>query len=327
MSLQAPSHARVLIAGSGMAGLSAGLWCARLGLEPVVIEGAPAGGVMTTAATVEDFPGWSDGGDGPALAERMRAQASAAGARFVAGALERLERIEHLEPGPRTARLDDGAAIRADSVIVALGGRYLTTGVPGEAELLGYGVSHCATCDGFFCHGRPAVVIGGGDTAIGDALHLTEHASSVTVVHRGAAPAAQSVLVSRARAHAKIHWRPHGTLAAIRGTRGPGGVEAVTIFDEASGATSDLACAGVWVAIGRGPATAPVREAVALDDDGYVRRPDGWSTATSAPGVFAAGECTDRTYRQAITAAAMGCMAAHDARRWLETRGTHVERS
>jgi thioredoxin reductase (NADPH) len=303
----------VLVVGSGMAGLSAALWAARFGLAPVVLEGV-RGGVMTTAARVEDFPGAAEAEDGTALAERMRAQAEVAGARFEQRSMHRLL------ASPLAVELDGGGTMTADAIVLALGGRAARLGVPGEELLRGYGVSECATCDGFFNVDKHCVIVGGGDTAFEDAIVLTEYASRVTLVHRGDAPTAAAVLVARARAHEKIAILPHRTVIAVAGAADATGVTGVTVRDERSGEETPLPCGALYVAVGREPATERVRGAVALDARGYVVRPDGWSTATTTPGVFAAGECTDPTYRQALTAAAMGCMAAHDARRFIDAR-------
>ncbi len=307
-------HARVVVLGSGIAGLAAALQAARLGTDVLVIEGGP-GGTLFNAPEVDDFPGLPAAATGPSVIERARAQVEAAGVRFVRGQVARV----HLEREPFSVDTDAGRTITADALVLATGGRARRLGVPGEDALRGYGVSDCATCDGFFCTGQDVLVVGGGDTALTDALHLTQHAARVTLAHPGAEPSAQHALIVRARANPKITWLPCARAIQVHGEPGQGGVTGATLVDERSGEARRIACQALYVAVGREPATEPFHGQLELDGAGYVVRPAGWSAATSRPGVFAAGECADARYGQAITAAALGCMAAWDATRWLAT--------
>jgi thioredoxin reductase (NADPH) len=304
-------HTRVAVVGGGVAALAAALQAARLGLEVLVIEGPLPGGTLFTAAVVEDFPGLADGVSGPELVERMRAQCEGQGVHFLRAEVEHA-RLEH---EPFRLDTDMGRTITADALVIATGGRARRLGVPGEEALRGYGVSECATCDGFFCRDQEVLVVGDGDTALSDALYLTEHATRVTIVFPGDEPRAQRVLIQRARAHAKIAWLPRSRVLELHGVPGEGGLDGASVVTD--GHTRRLACRGLYVAVGREPVTEVVRGQLTLDAEGYIVRPDGWSAATSTPGVFAAGECADPSYRQAVTAAALGCMAAFDAARWL----------
>ena len=299
----------VIIIGSGPAGYTAALYTARAQLEPLVFEGAAFGGALMTTTEVENYPGFRDGITGPELMDEMREQAL----RF--GADLRMEDIESVSlDGPvKSVVTADGQTHRARAVILAMGAaaRYLQ--VPGEQELLGRGVSSCATCDGFFFRDQDIAVIGGGDSAMEEALFLTRFASSVTLVHRRDEFRASKIMLTRARNNDKIKFVTNHTVVAVDGDTT---VTGLRLRDTATGEETTLAVTGVFVAIGHEPRSELVRDVVDVDPDGYVLA-EGRTTSTSLDGVVAAGDLVDRTYRQAVTAAGSGCAAAIDAERWL----------
>jgi thioredoxin reductase (NADPH) len=298
----------VVVIGSGPAGYTAALYAARAQLAPVVFEGTAFGGALMTTTEVENYPGFRDGITGPELMDQMREQAL----RF--GADLRMEDVESVSlAGPvKSVRTAEGET-RARAVILAMGAaaRYLQ--VPGEQELLGRGVSSCATCDGFFFRDQDIAVVGGGDSAMEEATFLTRFARSVTIVHRREEFRASKIMLDRARGNDKIRFVTNAVVTAVHGQ---GTVEGLALRDTTTGAESVLPLTGVFVAIGHDPRSGLVSGQIDLDTDGYVlvQQP---STATSVPGVFAAGDVVDRQYRQAITAAGTGCAAAIDAERWL----------
>ncbi|OBA69329.1 thioredoxin-disulfide reductase [Mycobacterium sp. 1554424.7] len=299
----------VIVIGSGPAGYTAALYAARAQLAPLVFEGTSFGGALMTTTEVENYPGFRDGITGPELMDQMREQAL----RF--GADLRMEDVESVSlDGPvKSVVTADGETHRGRAVILAMGAaaRYLQ--VPGEQELLGRGVSSCATCDGFFFRDQDIAVVGGGDSAMEEALFLTRFASSVTLVHRRDEFRASKIMLNRARNNDKIKFI---TNAAVTAVEGDTTVTGLRLRDTVTGEESTLAVTGVFVAIGHEPRSALVRDLVDLDPDGYVLV-QGRTTSTSLEGVFAAGDLVDRTYRQAITAAGSGCAAAIDAERWL----------
>jgi thioredoxin reductase (NADPH) len=299
----------VIIIGSGPAGYTAALYAARAQLAPLVFEGTSFGGALMTTTEVENYPGFRDGITGPELMDEMREQAL----RF--GADLRMEDVESVSlDGPvKSVVTAEGETHRARAVILAMGAaaRYLQ--VPGEQELLGRGVSSCATCDGFFFRDQDIAVIGGGDSAMEEALFLTRFASSVTLVHRRDEFRASKIMLNRARNNDKIEFV---TNAAVVSVEGDTTVTGLRLRDNVTGDESALAVTGVFVAIGHEPRSELVRDAVDVDPDGYVLV-QGRTTGTSLDGVFAAGDLVDRTYRQAVTAAGSGCAAAIDAERWL----------
>ncbi|CAN5367766.1 thioredoxin-disulfide reductase [soil metagenome] len=302
----------VIVIGSGPAGYTAAIYAARAELAPVVFEGTSFGGALMTTTEVENYPGFKSGITGPELMDEMREQAL----RF--GADLQMEDIEEVSlTGPvKTVTTSGGETFSARSVILAMGAAARYLGVPGEQELLGRGVSACATCDGFFFKDQDIAVIGGGDSAMEEATFLTRFARSVTIVHRREEFRASKIMLERARANEKITFLLNTQVVAVEGD---GTVSGLRVVSTGSGEESTLPVTGVFVAIGHDPRSALVRDIVELDAEGYVVVQRG-STATSVDGVFAAGDLVDHTYRQAITAAGMGCSAAIDAERWLADR-------
>jgi thioredoxin reductase (NADPH) len=299
----------VIIIGSGPAGYTAALYTARAQLAPLVFEGTSYGGALMTTTEVENYPGFRDGITGPELMDEMREQAL----RF--GADLRMEDVESVSlDGPvKSVVTGDGETHRARAVILAMGAaaRYLQ--VPGEQELLGRGVSSCATCDGFFFKDQDIAVIGGGDSAMEEALFLTRFANSVTLVHRREEFRASKIMLNRARNNDKIKFVTNHTVVAVDGDTA---VTGLRLRDMVTGQETALEVTGVFVAIGHEPRSGLVRDVIDVDPDGYVLVQEH-TTSTSLEGVFAAGDLVDRTYRQAVTAAGTGCAAAIDAERWL----------
>ncbi len=312
MSSSTTTVRNVIIIGSGPAGYTAALYAARAQLAPVVFEGTSFGGALMTTTEVENYPGFRDGIMGPELMDQMREQA----ARF--GADLRMEDIESvsLDGAVKSVTTADGETLHARTVILAMGAAARYLGVPGEQELLGRGVSACATCDGFFFRDQDVAVIGGGDSAMEEATFLTRFARSVTLVHRREEFRASKIMLERARSNDKIRFI---TNSIVVGVDGDGTVSGLRLKDTVTGKESTLAVTGVFVAIGHDPRSELVRGAVDLDAEGYVLV-KGNTTYTSLDGVFAAGDLVDHTYRQAVTAAGTGCSAAIDAERWLADR-------
>ena len=304
-----PTVHDVIIIGSGPAGYTAAIYTARAQLNPLVFEGTSFGGALMTTTEVENYPGFRSGITGPELMDEMREQAL----RF--GADLQMEDVESATlDGPiKEVVTAGGETHRARAVILAMGAAPRYLGVPGEQELLGRGVSSCATCDGFFFKDQDIAVIGGGDSAMEEATFLTRFARSVTLVHRRDEFRASKIMLERARANDKITFLTNTNIVAVEGE---GTVTGLRVRDAVGGAESTLPVTGVFVAIGHEPRSELVRGAVETDADGYVLV-RGNSAATTLDGVFAAGDLVDRTYRQAITAAGSGCAAAIDAERWL----------
>ena len=299
----------VIVIGSGPAGYTAAIYTARAQLAPLVFEGTSFGGALMTTTEVENYPGFRSGITGPELMDEMREQAL----RF--GADLQMEDVESVSlAGPvKEVVTAGGETHRARAVILAMGAAPRYLGVPGEQELLGRGVSSCATCDGFFFKDQDIAVIGGGDSAMEEATFLTRFARSVTLVHRREEFRASKIMLERARTNDKITFLTNTAVVAVEGDST---VTGLRVRNTATGEESTLAVTGVFIAIGHDPRSELVSGAVDLDPDGYVLVAAG-STATSLPGVFAAGDLVDHTYRQAITAAGSGCAAAIDAERWL----------
>lgn len=300
---------QVLIIGSGPAGLTAAIYAARAGLEPFMIEGMERGGQLMITTDVENYPGFPDGIMGPDLMDQMRKQAERFGTRIVSSD------VSEVDFSQRPFKVRVGAdEYSSDSVIISTGASARWIGVPGEERLRGYGVSACATCDGFFFRDKELIVVGGGDTAMEEALFLTKFASKLTVVHRRDEFRASSIMADRVKAHPKIEIAWNATVEEILGDDVvTGAVLRDTVTDE----TRELSADGVFVAIGHDPNTKIFKGQLDLDDAGYIVVSPG-STLTSVEGVHAAGDVTDKVYRQAVTAAGLGCQAALDVQHWLE---------
>jgi thioredoxin reductase (NADPH) len=300
----------VIIIGGGPAGYTAAIYAARAGLEPLVLEGFGAGGQLMLTTDVENYPGFPEGVQGPVLMQQLREQAGRFGARIESLDVTKVDFSAH----PFRVWTDEGEH-KSRSVIVATGASARWLGLESEERLRGFGVSTCATCDGFFFKDKPMVVVGGGDSAVEEALYLARIAESVTIVHRRDALRASRIMADRALAHERVDVRWNAVVEDVVGEQA---VEAVRVRDVQTGETSDIPAAAMFVAIGHDPNTGILAGQIELDEDGYVVT-DG--TRTDVPGVFACGDVQDREYRQAITAAASGCMAAMDAERWLEGIG------
>ncbi|HJZ34526.1 MAG TPA: thioredoxin-disulfide reductase [Hyphomicrobiaceae bacterium] len=305
-------HAKVLILGSGPAGYTAAIYAARAMLRPVLVQGPQPGGQMTITTDVENYPGFADVIQGPWLMEQMRAQAEHVGTEMV------MDQIVDVELNRRPLRLtgDSGDTYSADALIIATGAQARWLNLPTEEKFKGYGVSACATCDGFFYKGKDVIVFGGGNTAVEEALFLTNFARRVTIVHRRDRFRAERILQERLFKNPKIEVVWNSVLEDVLGTDDPRGVTGVRIRNVQSGQVSELEVSGVFVAIGHVPATELFKGKLEMNEQGYLRTaPD--STRTSIPGVFAAGDVKDEVFRQAVTAAGMGCMAALEAERYL----------
>ncbi|MCM2275519.1 MAG: thioredoxin-disulfide reductase [Candidatus Didemnitutus sp.] len=306
----------VVIIGTGCAGLTAAVYTGRANLQPLVIEGSLPGGQLTTTSEVENFPGFPEGIDGYLLMQNLRKQAEKFGTRYESGTVTGLD----VSSWPHTLKLAD-REIKAKVVIVATGASPRMTGIPGEKELYGgKGVTTCATCDGAFYRKMDVAVIGGGDSAAEEALFLTRFASKVYLVHRRDSLRASKIMADRATSHPKIQPVWDSVPVAVEGVA-EGAVSGLKIKNVKTGAESVLPVKGIFVAIGHVPNTAPFAQAVDTDEQGYFKPLAGSQVKTKTPGVFVAGDCADHVYRQAITAAGMGCQAAIEAERWLAEHG------
>ena len=304
-------HRKVIIIGSGPAGLTAAVYAARANLEPLVFEGSQPGGQLTITTDVENFPGFPDGIMGPELIEHMRKQAVRFGATCEYKTVDSVDLLS----SPFTIRVKD-EKYTADTVIISTGASARLLGLDAEKELMGYGVSACATCDGFFFKEKEVLVVGGGDSAAEEAIFLTKFASKVSIIHRRDELRASKIMQDRVFKNKNIEIMWNSSVEDISGTK-DSGVTGATIKDTVSGDTKKISCDGVFMAIGHIPNTSVFKAQLDLDDKGYIiTKPD--STYTNIPGVFACGDVQDQTYRQAITAAGTGCMSAIDAERWLE---------
>lgn len=305
-------HARVLILGSGPAGYTAAIYAARAMLKPLMIQGIQPGGQMTITTDVENYPGFADVIQGPWLMQQMEAQARHVGTEIISDHIVEVR----LNQRPFWLRGDSGQVYTCDALIIATGAQARWLGLPSEQRFQGFGVSACATCDGFFYRDRKVVVVGGGNTAVEEALFLTNFASEVTVVHRRDHFRAEKILQNRLFAHPKIKVIWDSVLDEVEGADEPKGVTAARIRNVKTGAVQKLPADGVFIAIGHKPSTDLFVGQLPLNAGGYIVT-EGRSTATSIPGVHAAGDVTDDVYRQAVTAAGMGCMAALEVERWL----------
>ncbi|MFT0876662.1 thioredoxin-disulfide reductase [Rhodopseudomonas palustris] len=313
--MPSPVQAKVVIIGSGPAGYTAAIYASRAMLEPILIQGMQPGGQLTITTDVENYPGFADVIQGPWLMEQMEKQALHVGTRI------KTDLVVDLDLSQRPFRLtcDSGDVYLADTLILATGAQARWLGIPSEQTYKGFGVSACATCDGFFYRGKDVVVIGGGNTAVEEALFLTNFAASVTIVHRRDHFRAERILQDRLFKHPKIKVIWDVAVDEICGAETPTKVTHVRLKNVKSGTTSEVKADGVFIAIGHAPATELFKDQIKLKPSGYVEVAAN-STATSVPGVFAAGDVADETYRQAVTAAGMGCMAALEAERFLALR-------
>ena len=306
----------VIIIGSGPAGLTAGLYAGRANLKPLMIEGLEAGGQLMLTTLVENWPGFRDGIMGPELMTEMRAQTERFGAEIIRGNVVSVD----LAASPFAVRTSE-TAYTCRTLIIATGATARLLGLPSERALIGHGVSTCATCDGYFFRGKPIVVVGGGDSAMEEAIFLTKFASHVTVVHRRDTLRASKIMQDKAFANPKISFEWNADVEDVKDT-GKGEVTAIVLRNNKTGELKEIAVEGVFVAIGHTPNTKLFQGQLDMDPNGYICTHDG--TRTSVPGVFACGDVQDHIYRQAITAAGSGCMAAIDAEKYLEGLPQHV---
>ena len=308
-------HSRLLIIGSGPAGYSAAVYAARAMLNPILVQGIQPGGQLTITTEVENWPGDTHV-LGPDLMLRMEAHAKAMGAEVITDIITSLD----LAQRPFIAQSDSGTVYTADAVILATGAQAKWLGLASEEKFKGFGVSACATCDGFFYRGKEIVVIGGGNTAVEEALFLTNFASKVTLIHRRDSLRAEKIMQDRLFKHPKIQMVWNAEVTEVLGTDAPASVTGVRTRNLLTGEMADIPCHGFFVAIGHAPASELVKDQLPLHNGGYVQVEPG-TTRTAIPGVFAAGDLTDHIYRQAVTSAGMGCMAALDAEHWLAAGG------
>jgi thioredoxin reductase (NADPH) len=313
-------HAKVIIIGAGPAGYTAAIYAARAMLEPVLIEGIQPGGQMTITTDVENYPGFADVIQGPWLMEQMRAQAEHVGTELVSDTVVEAD----LKQRPFKLKGDSGTEYTADAVIIATGAKARWLGLPSEGKFQGFGVSACATCDGFFYRGKNVIVVGGGNTAVEEALYLANLAEKVTLVHRRDALRAEKILQERLFMNPKIEILWDHQLAEVLGDEDPLGVTAAKLKHSKTGDEITMPIDGIFIAIGHSPQTELFKDQLELKRGGYIKTKPG-TTETSIDGVFAAGDVTDDVYRQAVTAAGLGCMAALDVERYLASMETHAE--
>jgi thioredoxin reductase (NADPH) len=312
ISMSEPRLVRCAIIGSGPAGYTAAIYAARALLNPVLIAGIQPGGQLTITTDVENYPGFADVIQGPWLMDQMRAQAEHVGTELISDIVLEAD----LSSRPFTLKMDSGAVIQAETLIIATGAQAKWLGLPSEQKFQGFGVSACATCDGFFYRGKEVVVVGGGNTAVEEALFLTNFASKVTVVHRRDEFRAERILQERLFANPKIEVIWNSAIEEVKGASDPLGVTGAVLKDVNTGQIREVACDGFFVAIGHAPASALFQGQLEMDAAGYLHVKPG-TASTAIRGVYAAGDVTDDVYRQAVTAAGMGCMAALEAVRFL----------
>lgn len=305
-------HSNMLIIGSGPAGYTAAIYAARASLKPTIVTGMQAGGQLTITTDVENYPGFADAVQGPELMEAMRKQAENVGTDIIYDLITEVD----LSATPKRAVGDSGTIYTADTIVIATGAQARWLGLPSEEKFNGYGVSACATCDGFFYRGKEVLVIGGGNTAVEEALYLSNICSKVTIVHRRDEFRAERILQERLFKTDNIDVRWDSVLDEVLGDEEPLGVTGARIKNVKTGETEELAVHGVFIAIGHTPSTDLFKGQLPMDDEGYLfKKPD--STETDIPGVYAAGDVTDKIFRQAVTAAGMGCMAALEAEKYI----------
>ncbi|MSP20578.1 MAG: thioredoxin-disulfide reductase [Alphaproteobacteria bacterium] len=314
-------HSQVLIIGSGPAGYTAAIYAARASLAPVMVRGLQPGGQMTITTDVENYPGFADVIQGPWLMEQMEKQARHVGTTMIEDIITSVD----LSKRPFEAVGDSGDIYSGDALIIATGARARWLGLPSEEKFKGFGVSACATCDGFFYKGREVIVVGGGNTAVEESLYLANFVSKVTLVHRRDSLRAEQIMQKRLFAHPKIRVVWDSAIDEIHGTQNPPGVNAVRLRNVRTGTRTDMAVHGVFIAIGHDPSTELFRGKITMDESGYIKALPG-STRTNVPGVFAAGDVQDAVYRQAVTAAGTGCMAALDAQHFLADEADNAAR-
>jgi thioredoxin reductase (NADPH) len=310
--MQHVKQTRLLVIGAGPAGYTAAIYAARASLEPMLVAGLQPGGQLMITTDVENYPGFAEAIQGPWLMEQMEAQARHVGTNIVHDIVTEVD----FSARPFRCTLDSGHVVMADSVVIATGAQARWLGLPSETSYQGAGVSACATCDGFFFRGKKVAVVGGGNTAVEEALYLTHHATHVTLIHRRDTLRAEKILQKRLFEHPRISVVWDNEVAEIMGSGMPAAVTGVRLHNTRTGAQSMLEVDGVFVAIGHTPTTSVFAGQVDMDAEGYIRTVPG-STRTSVPGVFAAGDVQDKVFRQAVTAAGTGCMAALEAERWL----------
>ena len=310
-----PIHAKVVVIGSGPAGYTAAIYAARAMLEPILISGFDAGGQLMITTDVENYPGFADPIQGPWLMEQMRLQAEHVGARLVS------DHVTQVELGQRPFKItgNSGQVYMANSLIIATGAKAQWLGETSEEKFKGFGVSACATCDGFFFRGKKVAVVGGGNSAVEEALYLSHIAEKVTLIHRRDSLRSERILQERLFARPNVEIRWDSAVDEILGSEAPLSVEALRIKNVKTGATETLPLDGVFIAIGHKPATELFAGQIELKSNGYIKTAPN-STATNIEGVFAAGDVADDKYRQAVTAAGLGCMAALEAERWLAAK-------
>ncbi len=305
-------HTKVLIIGSGPAGYTAAIYSARANLKPILVQGLTPGGQMTITTDVENYPGFADVIQGPWLMEQMEAQARHVGTEMISDTIVDID----LSRRPFRATGDSGDVYVGETLIICTGAQARWLGLPSEKKFQGFGVSACATCDGFFFRGKDVAIVGGGNTAVEEAIYLTNHASKVTLIHRRDSLRAERIMQERLFANPKISVIWDSAVEEVLGAGDPPGVTGIRIRNVKTGETKEIAVDGLFVAIGHSPSTELFKGKLPLDSEGYLlTAPD--STATSIPGVFAAGDVKDRVFRQAVTAAGMGCMAALEADKFL----------
>ncbi len=305
-------HSNMLIIGSGPAGYTAAIYAARASLKPTIVTGMQAGGQLTITTDVENYPGFAEAVQGPELMEAMRQQAENVGTEIIYDLINEVD----LSATPKRAVGDSGTIYTADTIVIATGAQARWLGLPSEEKFNGYGVSACATCDGFFYRGKEVLVIGGGNTAVEEALYLANICSKVTIVHRRDEFRAEKILSERLAKAENVEILWDTVLHEVVGTEDPLGVTGAKLRNVKTDAITDIAVHGIFIAIGHTPSTELFKGQLPMDEEGYLlKKPD--STATDIPGVFAAGDVTDKVYRQAVTAAGMGCMAALEAEKYI----------